>query len=212
LSSSHTSDAGCILFGCQPNAWGAAQVFTNCSGCAALAVLASGFTSFILTESNGMNILKWELDKNSLSNIFYIERSSDGQKFYTIDSLRGTLIKNYTYTDRVPANGINYYRIRCVYMHSGQSITSKIISSEADQKRLKIYPSPFTNTFFIPIPGGEVVEKISVRTMSGNDIPITCRPAGHQWQVTLSSVSSKEILIVRVITNKNVMSEKIIRQ
>ncbi|MES1220455.1 MAG: hypothetical protein ABUT20_33445, partial [Bacteroidota bacterium] len=38
LGSSHTSSTSCIPFGCHPNYWGAAQVITNCSGCAAVMI------------------------------------------------------------------------------------------------------------------------------------------------------------------------------
>jgi hypothetical protein len=47
MAASHTSDAGCIPFGCQPNNWGAAQLFTSCNTCASLDVLPlrTGVTS-----------------------------------------------------------------------------------------------------------------------------------------------------------------------
>lgn len=213
LGASHISDAGCIPHGCTPNAWGAAQVFTNCSNCAALNVLAVHFTSFEIASGNAGNVLKWQLDATASDHVFYIERSGDSRSFYTLDSVAGNTLRSFNYTDAIALPGINYYRIRCVSRNSGAVVISKIISSNDSRAgAIRSYPSPFEKEFNIELPAGELIERICVTDMTGKNIPVRYRQAGHQWIVTVLNELPKQVLFVQLMTNKGVQAFKIIKK
>jgi hypothetical protein len=201
LSASHTSDASCIPHGCTPNNWGAAQVFTNCNTCASLAALPSGFTSFALKEINGINQLIWELDREITASIFYIEQSGDGLHFSILDSLESGKSKSFSYADRSPAFSTQYYRIRCINRNSGQSIMSKTITNTDVQNKLLVYPSPFTDAFYIRPASGEIIQRVLVTGPDGRFIPVISRQEGYQWRVEPLNVRPHELLIVQVVTN-----------
>ena len=202
LSAGHTSDSGCIPFGCTPNNWGAAQVFTSCSGCAALATLPSGFSSFSLTEYNGLNQLNWGVDREAGTCRFYIEHSGDGYHFSTLDSLEGTNSRSYTYTDRSSSLPVHYYRVRCVEKNSGQSIMSKTISSTDKQSKMEIYPSPFTEFFYVRISDNESLQRVRLTSAVGKTVPVSIRQEGYRWRITpLGVLSKNEIIFVQVFSN-----------
>lgn len=205
LSAGHTSDTGCIPFGCTPNNWGAAQVFTNCSGCAALATLPSGFSSFSLNQFNGLNQLNWGMDREAGTCRFYIEHSGDGHHFSILDSLEGTINRSYTYTDRSSSSfPVQYYRIRCVDRNSGQAITSKTISSTEKQNILEIFPSPFSESFFVRISDNEWVQRVRLTGADGKAISASVRQEGYKWRITPLNTRSNEVIFVQVFTNKRV--------
>lgn len=212
LPASHHSDTGCMAFGCTPNNWGAAQVFTNCNTCASLAALPSGFTSFTLNESNGLNQLQWELDREAGTCRFYIEHSGDGYHFSVLDSMAGGKNKAYNYTDRSNVFNIQYYRIRCVDLNSGQSIISKTINTLERNSRLLVYPSPFADAFSIKVSGNEIIQKVIVTGTDGMSIHVRIRKEGNQWRITPISANENEIIMVKVFTNKGISVAKVLHK
>lgn len=210
LSSSHTSDSGCLPFGCTPNNWGDARVFTNCSSCGSLVALAVQFNSFTITEHASQNILKWQLDNGAGDYIFYIERSADGKNFYILDSVRAGSQRSFSYIDMEVPFGTNYYRIRGVELYSHQTLASKVLASVGKQlAEMRIYPSPFAEYFFISPVRGESVLGIIVLDMAGNNIPVTYRREGADWRVTPLKLLPKQMLMVRVTTNTGTTMKKI---
>jgi hypothetical protein len=211
LSAGHTSNSGCIPFGCQPNAWGSAQVFTNCSNCAALGVLPMRFANFLVTEKNNLNILKWELDNAAADYTFYVERSADGKNFDVLDSLPGSVARNFSYIDASVPAGLSYYRIRCMQLQSGRLIISKIISTSSGiQPGGRVFPSPFSHTFFIELSPGQFLQKIIVHDFAGKRIPVDYRQEGHKWRVIPLGAISRQLLIVEYITSAGTGVQKII--
>lgn len=215
LSAGHTSNSGCIPFGCMPNAWGSAQVITSCSNCASLGVLPLQFISFFVEENNNQLRLQWEFDRNIINYIFYVERSANGKNFFVLDSLAAGSGKNFSYKDVAAPPGRSYYRIRAVEKSSGRSVTSKIISHSLRRPaRGTIYPSPFSRTFMVALPAGTVLEKISAFDLAGRPIGINYRQVStHQWQVTpAKTLLEQEVIFVRVATSYGSFVEKIIHQ
>lgn len=213
LSAGHTSDSGCIPFGCTPNNWGAAQVFTNCSGCAALVTLPSGFSSFSLAESNGLNQLNWGMDREAGTCRFYIEHSGDGCHFSILDSLEGTNSRSYYYTDRSSSFPVQYYRVRCIDKNSGQAIISKTINSTEKQNKMEIFPSPFEESFFVGIAGNESLQRIRLTAADGKAIPVSIRQEGNKWRIIpLKTLPKNEIIFVQAFTNKRVSSATVLHR
>jgi hypothetical protein len=212
LGAGHTSDAGCIPFGCQPNNWGSARVFTNCSGCGTLTALAAAqITLFSLTEQQDQNILKWQLVADAGDYLFYIERSADGKNFYILDSIYAGRQRSFSYIDATVPEGASYYRVRGIDINSRQAVASKVVSSVSKQfAGIRAYPSPFTEYFFIVPLRGQSVLKIVVHDLAGNKIPVSYRQEGNEWKVTPQTVLSRQMLVVRVTTNTGTYLKKII--
>jgi hypothetical protein len=78
---------------------------------------------------------------------YNIERSEDGIEFTKIGEIKSagntTVNTNYSFTDKAPFNGTNYYRLK-QWDFNGEFQYSKIISIENKSKKqgFTIYPNP----------------------------------------------------------------------
>jgi hypothetical protein len=219
LGTSHNSDAGCIPFGCQPNNWGAAQVFTNCAGCSALGVLGVQFISFKATEnSNGHYTLEWQVSGAKLQHLFKVERSADGIHFDPIDSfpVKEENRIQFTSIDKSPLPGTNYYMIKYIDPVTGKTVNSKTekIFFEKSGADLSIYPIPFDNKFFISYGPGMLPEKIILTDITGKNIRISYSTKENTGQIELSLVDKIEpgIYIIHLRTSKKYIAQTILKR
>lgn len=103
-----------------------------------------------IAEEN-QNTLNW-LVANEIKPLYYaVERRLDDGTFAEIAQIelqeQQQNLKQYTFNDEEPVNGINYYRIKQVN-ENGQTVYSEIIALEQDIEELSIlsyYPNPTTD-------------------------------------------------------------------
>ncbi|MGF2412534.1 MAG: hypothetical protein ACQUYJ_09415 [Ferruginibacter sp.] len=71
-----------------------------------------------VSEKNSQHLLQWKTETEVNSDHFTIERSSDGQNYTAIGTVKAadfsSTIANYIFTDAAPLDGINYYRLLMV--------------------------------------------------------------------------------------------------
>jgi hypothetical protein len=216
LGASHHSDTGCIPFGCQPNNWGSAQVFTNCTDCSTLISLGLQFTSFTAAAGTGMNKLSWQINTAVPGGFFRIRRSTDGVHFYTIDSVAANenSTNNFTSLDKYPSPGTNYYMINYTNPNGSPSATNvvKVISNK--QPGFTIFPVPFNDKFTISYPPGVTPEKIILTDMTGRNIGFrhSIRERSQLIEVTVVEKMEAGIYIVHLLTNKKYMAQTILKK
>jgi PKD repeat protein len=105
-------------------------------------------------HANGKNVLTWKTANEQNNSHFEIETSKDGRNFYQIGRVEGknipSSVSDYTFTDQLPATGINYYRLKQMDM-DGRSTYSKIISVTVNdmQRTFTVYPNPAKNKITI---------------------------------------------------------------
>jgi hypothetical protein len=215
LGAAHTSDSGCIPFGCQPNNWGAAQVFTNCNNCSALIFLGLQFTSFTAMAGSGINKLSWEMSTNVSGGYFRVKRSGDGSHYYTIDSMPASEnnTNHFAFFDQNPLPGTNYYMIN--YINPNGAIISTNIAKLVSQSRsaLSIFPVPFENQFTISYESGSIPEKIQLTDMTGRNIRIRTiiRDRSHLIEVTLLDKIETGMYIIHLLTKEKYMAQTILK-
>ncbi len=217
LGSGHNSDAGCIPWGCQPNNWGAAEVFTGCTNCSALMPLPILFRSFTATTTASKAIrLSWQMDATVPSGAFSIQRSADGISYYLIDSFTVNDANNshFTTLDKNPLRGNNYYMIK--YTHpNGFTTSSKIVQLFADNTPdFTIYPIPFDDKLFISCLPGLLPEKIILTDITGRNIRTQYVVKGSTQQIELSVLDKIEagVYIIHLLTNKKYMARTIFKK
>jgi len=114
-------------------------------------------------------LLSWQTASEQNSDYFAVERSTDGKKFTGIGRVNasGTSMEthNYSLTDKNPATGLNYYRLKQVDK-DGHFTLSKIISMVFDSNVLSFYPNPATKTLFF----NKAIEVVSIRDMQGKQV------------------------------------------
>ncbi len=91
--------------------------------------------------------LTWKTAFENNNDHFEIETSKDGISFYKIGTVRSlgnsASVQSYTFRDNLPANGLNYYKLKQVDI-DGRSTYSRsiVISFDGNGKLLTVYPNP----------------------------------------------------------------------
>jgi len=98
-------------------------------------------------NENNVNIVNWVTSSEINNSHFDIERSEDGIEFTKIGETKSggntTVNTNYSFTDKAPLTGTNFYRLK-QWDFNGEFQYSKIISIDNKSKKqgLTIYPNP----------------------------------------------------------------------
>lgn len=113
--------------------------------------------SFNAKEIDGKIQLDWATAQESNTDVFEIERSSDGAHFENIGSVKAagntTEVKHYIFSDENPLNGIAYYRIEQAD-RDGKSSYSVVIRVRMDAGfTVLVVTNPVSNQLRVQISG-----------------------------------------------------------
>jgi len=115
----------------------------------------SGFG--IKKEGTGLR-LEWHTSTELNTNLFAIQRSTDGNSFTTLDTVKaiGNGANGYSFTDAKPSKGTNYYRLQCVDK-DGESLFSKVVAADIIDSRYEIVIVPNPVRSIATIKGSHIV-------------------------------------------------------
>ncbi|KAA5533682.1 T9SS type A sorting domain-containing protein [Taibaiella lutea] len=107
-----------------------------------------GIDNILTCKTDGNEVLlQWSADSDKEHMDFIIERSMDAKKFNTTGVVKsnygfGTVRTEYSFTDKQPDNGINYYRLKQTEKN-GKVHYSNLVSAFINTKQsVSIYPNP----------------------------------------------------------------------
>ncbi|KAA9325395.1 T9SS type A sorting domain-containing protein [Adhaeribacter soli] len=114
-----------------------------------IAPLPVELMSFKGQQTNEGIALKWSTASEINNDRFEVERSADGRHFETIGTVRGSGNSNsridYTFLDKQPAKGINYYRLNQID-YDGTNAHSKVIRVGGENGKgdlgIQLIPNP----------------------------------------------------------------------
>lgn len=116
------------------------------------------------------NLLEWRTAEAASNNYFAIEKSMDAQNFTAIGTVNTVSGYAYSFIDRHPADGINYYRI--VQRGSDNSLTySAIISisnKQTDNLSINIYPNPGNGSVWLT--SSAMIGELKISNLAGQII------------------------------------------
>lgn len=130
--------------------------------------------------------LRWITSLEVHFNHFALEKSSDGERFTTLETIQGTGgsgLSVYNYTDQ-DAQRFNYYRLRLVDLDGSveySPVVSVPLDCFAEQRNLKVYPNPA---------GSKV-----------NHLRVKVHASGEQLGLQISDVSGKPLHAVTMNVN-----------
>lgn len=217
LGVSHTSSSGCIPFGCVPNNWGASQVFTNCMGCGAIAVLTTRFDDVKAEKLPEGNRIRWEMSAGESGQNFRLLRSADGQHFEPLVNvgIQESDENSFSSIDKNPLEGDNYYMIRFINAANGSVINSKAVKvTNQSNGGLNLYPVPFENKFYINYADAMTPERILLTDATGRDVRTShsIHPALRLIEVIVLDRIQPGIYIVHMRTDRKVVAKTIFKQ
>jgi hypothetical protein len=88
-------------------------------------------TNLTAKSINKTTVLNWQTASEKDNQGFTVERSLNGTDYAAIGQVKGfgttNTVRNYTFTDATPTNGVNYYRLRQADFNGKESL-SKVVS------------------------------------------------------------------------------------
>jgi hypothetical protein len=214
LGPAHYSDSSCRPFGCKPNAWGSANQFKGCASCATIAILPVQITDCKVSGQPGMNMLSWKTNGLGSHHLFKIERSVDGKNFQVADSLPAIINQaTFTWYDKHPGAGVRFYRVKCVSLLTGSTVTGPVLSpgQQVAGKSISIYPNPVKNEFFLS-PANDI-KRLSIVSASGKLVyEQSFNGTIHHRTVTLPANMRGGLYILQLFTTNTVLTYKLVKE
>jgi Secretion system C-terminal sorting domain/Lectin C-type domain len=126
----------------------------------------------IAQESEFVKLL-WQTTSETNNKGFYIERSIDGSNWEEIGFVKGsgntTELQKYTYLDRLPNYGENYYRLKQVNFDRTFEYSKVISITIQNDKAISIYPNPTSGRITIEGTKSELSE-LKIFNLLGQDL------------------------------------------
>jgi len=138
-----------------------------------LSALPVELIGFIAKKKGNTSLLKWVTASEVNNSHFIVERSRDGVHFEEIARVEGkgtTLdLSHYTYEDKRPMAGWNYYRLNQIDTDGANQFSSTIsLDFRSESVDVKIYPNPAR--MFVNIDNISDGSRIHVYNMTGQRV------------------------------------------
>jgi hypothetical protein len=100
--------------------------------------------------------LDWIIEGDDEINHFSIEKSYDGRNFHKTGLVEGAKNqgqKKYQYTDQLPGQGFNYYRVRVITPTDSSLVSPVSFQYVEKQTIIRVYPNPVDHVLTLYFPG-----------------------------------------------------------
>lgn len=137
-------------------------------------VLTLNFLSTTAKLQNNMAIIEWSVMQDVEALSFSIERSYNSTTYTTVGSVPAQNkkdIASYSFSDKMPQAGKNYYRIKAI-LRNGTAKYSSISAVENNKGTFFVYPNPAEGREFSISTGGMATGsyQLTVRNTSGQQV------------------------------------------
>jgi hypothetical protein len=110
--------------------------------------------AFGAREQNGDVSLHWETADEENFDRFELERSMNTRDWLKVGTVHGNATMRvdaaYTFTDQLPVNGVNYYRLKMIDKDEQFEYSNIVVVSVATaQAQIKVYPNPASSVLHI---------------------------------------------------------------
>ncbi len=172
--------------------------------------------SFTATNINNEYVsIKWTTTMELNNDHFLIERSSDGEHFEKLATVKSggnsSLSQDYSIDDNHPVNGINYYRIKQYDIDGKVSEYPVVMLKFGNVIDPMVYPNPASSLVNI-MSGKETVESVGLYDLLGKEIKVLKNNNGDvQLKLTLGGLAPG-VYILKITTPSKVYQQKIMKQ
>lgn len=150
-------------------------------------------SEFVVSKEADAAHLSWATTEEQNSERFEVERSIEGKSWHRLGivpaSGNSSIVRNYTYVDASPAEGINYYRLKMVDKDGTSAYSQVRSTSFALASEITITPNPAVENLKVKVRDAGSVEKVELISATGQvlyrsganpltDIEVRHLPAG----------------------------------
>jgi hypothetical protein len=161
--------------------------------------------SFKGKNNNSYNLLEWQIANAAGNNHFTIEKSIDSRNFSAIGTVNAAPQFSYSFIDRHPADGINYYRIaqRC---SDNSFIYSDVISisNKRTGNSINIYPNPGNGSLWLT--SSAMIGDLKISNLAGQII-YQGRPGEKQLHFQLDEAG---MYFIQIFTANQHVTKKVV--
>lgn len=168
------------------------------------------FLSFTALNRGNQVALGWQTAAERNVSHFAVERSDNGRAFRTIGRVDASGIdarsNRYSYTDRDPLNGVNYYRITGID-NDGTTTISSVVPVRVDKGRIELHA---TAQGEVTISAVEVVNTLRVYDTQGQIVYTgTIAPQGT---LQLPEELQNGLYVMTLQSGQDIITEKLMLQ
>ncbi|WP_153797765.1 alpha-amylase family glycosyl hydrolase [Foetidibacter luteolus] len=175
-----------------------------------------GFTA--QESANRSVLLKWSTSSEKNNAYYNVERSSDGSKYMAIGTVAAgnapASVQRYSFTDKYPAAGINYYRIKQVDKDGKFDYSAvKTISFTGAEKTWQLYPNPARNATAVYAQANVNAMQVVITNLAGKLLyNSTYRQVKAGQKISLPVNISKGVYFLRINSDGQTRTEKLVVQ
>lgn len=143
------------------------------------------------------NRIDWTVAREGKGDYFELERSMDGRNFSFLATVQAKGDAAYSYWDKDPAAGNNYYRLK-VMNADGKPYYSRVVSAmvnDATAFGLEVFPNPAANRVSVSIAGQRDADAVLTVSDATGRILKTIRAAAASVDIDMSTFSHGLYLI-----------------
>ena len=174
-----------------------------------------------INNGNNSNILNWTTANEVNTKLFEVQRSINGVKFETVNSLPASVnsatIKNYTYNDIFSFLGgsVYYYRLKMIDQDRVYSYSPVVVLRKKSNESIHVSPNPFIDKILLNIESvDEDNARISLTEINGRMIfqqKNNIRKGNNAIQLNLTENAQKGTYLLKVSTSKKSETMKILK-
>ena len=160
----------------------------------AVAIVPVTYISFKAAASGKTAKLSWQTATENNNARFEIQRSVDGTRWETIGYVKATNSPNgskYTFTDVLPLNGVNAYRLNQVDINGRKSASNvELLNFSLDAAIVNIYPNPVKEKLNLIFNDKKLLNTQAKITSTSGAVVATIALNNYQQQVDMSQLPS----------------------
>ena len=171
---------------------------------------------FTAELANGKVELNWSTASELNNNYFLVQRSTDGDNFTTIDTVKGhgnsNTILYYQYTDNAPVTGTVYYRLVQVDYNGTQNSSSLASVTNEQSLTATVYPNPFDKTINLLVSSREIYKvKVQITDLSGKVLYSSDQYTTNQT-ILLGQELTSGMYVLEIVSPTAVKTFKIVKE
>ena len=169
-------------------------------------VLPVGLTNFTATAANKSVELNWTAAQESNNRGFNIQRSADGLLWTDIGFVAGTgnssTPSQYRYTDKLPGNGLHYYRLRQEDYDGRTSLSAIVTATISGSSFFTLSDNPGRGLYRLNMPATSERLDLLVTDATGRLVYRTTATAGNQLIDITKQAQGVYWLLIKKGTNE----------
>ncbi len=155
--------------------------------------------------------LHWTVADDQQTRFYEIQRSTDGIHFTSLQTVASALSasqKTYNYTDKTPAYGDNYYRIKKVDVNGVIAYSNVVKAALQTTSDVTLMPNPAST--YINISSKNNMSQVQLFDSKGQLLQ-TIKPQSNFYKLETNKLAGGQYF-VRIQTSSGILNEKFIKQ